>query len=105
MHSGYHHRINRAVPIGGVPSPGSSLVLFRASSSRSRRGISYSLTMISVKISSGGKPLPLARGLPTTIELKDGAKVSDVKVAVAAKFPKVGQTAYFTCHDCETDSP
>ncbi|KAF9790639.1 3-oxo-5-alpha-steroid 4-dehydrogenase-domain-containing protein, partial [Thelephora terrestris] len=45
--------------------------------------------MVSVKISSAGKPLSLARGLPITVEVKDDAKVSDVKAAIAAKFPKL----------------
>ena len=47
--------------------------------------------MVSVKISPAGKPLSLARGLPITVEVKNDAKVSDLKAAVAAKFPKVGQ--------------
>jgi len=46
--------------------------------------------MVSVKISPAGKPVSLARGLPVTVEVKADAKVSDVKVAVAAKFPRVG---------------
>lgn len=54
--------------------------------------------MVSVKVSPAGKPLPLARGLPVTVEVKDNATVSDVKAAIAAKFPKVGQTTYFACH-------
>ena len=52
------------------------------------------LAMVSVKISPAGRPLPLARGLPLTVEVKDDAKISDVKTAVEAKFPKVGQIAY-----------
>jgi very-long-chain enoyl-CoA reductase len=50
--------------------------------------------MISVKISSAGKPLSLARGLPITVEVNDDAKVSDIKAAIAAKFPKVRRVVY-----------
>jgi hypothetical protein len=59
--------------------------------------------MASVKISSAGKPLSLARGLPITVEVKDDAKVSDVKAAIAAKFPKVGRVVCFACHEYETE--
>ena len=47
--------------------------------------------MVSVKISPVGKLGSLARGLPATVEVNADAKVSDIKVAIAAKFPKVGQ--------------
>jgi hypothetical protein len=59
--------------------------------------------MVSVKISPAGKPLSLARGLPITVQVKNEAKISDVKAAIAAKFPNVGQVAYFACHEFETE--
>lgn len=58
--------------------------------------------MVSVKISPVGKLGSLARGLPVTVEVKADAKVSDVKAAIAAKFPRVG---LLTCHEHETESP
>ena len=60
-------------------------------------------SMVSVKISPAGKPLPLARGLPVTVEVRDNAKASDIKVAITAKFPKVGQNTYFAFHAYETN--
>jgi hypothetical protein len=60
------------------------------------------LNMVSVKVSPAGKPLPLARGLPVTVEVKDNATVSDVKAAIAVKFPKVGRTTCFTCRVYQT---
>ena len=51
--------------------------------------------MVSVKISPAGKTGSLARGLPVTVEVKADAKVSDVKVAIAVKFPRVCQTTCF----------
>lgn len=59
--------------------------------------------MVSVEVSPAGKPLSLARGLPITVEVQNDAKISDVKTAIAAKFPKVGQIAYFVCHKRETE--
>jgi hypothetical protein len=61
--------------------------------------------MVSVKISPDGKPLSLARGLPVTVQVRDNPRVLDVKVAIAAKFPKVGQNTRFTCHEYETEGP
>lgn len=58
--------------------------------------------MVSVKISPAGKSLPLARGLPTTVEVKGDARISDVKIAIAAKFPKVSLVVYFARHEYET---
>ena len=55
--------------------------------------------MVSVKISPVGKTGSLARGFPVTVEVRTDAKVSDVKVAIAAKFPRVSQTMCFTCHE------
>ena len=59
--------------------------------------------MVSVKISPAGKPEPLARGLPVTVQVKAEAKVSDVKAAIAEKFPKVSRTVCFTCHEHGTE--
>jgi len=63
--------------------------------------------MVSVKISPDGKPLSLARGLPVTVTVqgRDNPRVADVKVAIAARFPKVGQNTHFMCHECETEGP
>ena len=58
--------------------------------------------MVFVKISPVGKLGSLARGLPVTVEVKADAKVSDVKAAIAAKFPRVG---FLACHEYETESP
>jgi hypothetical protein len=57
---------------------------------RTADGVASS-TMISVKVSPAGRPLSLARGLPVTVGVKEDAKVSDVKAAIASKFPKVGR--------------
>lgn len=88
---------DEAVPIGAAP--GFSSVLHTNAHHRS--------AMVSVKISPDGKPLSLARGLPVTVTVqgRDNPRVADVKVAIAARFPKVGQFTHFTCHECETEGP
>ncbi|EGN99306.1 hypothetical protein SERLA73DRAFT_168792 [Serpula lacrymans var. lacrymans S7.3] len=48
--------------------------------------------MVSIKISAAGKPVSLARGLPYAVDLPgkqaEDATIGDVKVALAAKYPK-----------------
>ena len=89
---GDHHRIKEAVLIVGIR-------LRPSFCPRSRRTcscrVTSSPTMVSVKISPAGKPEPLARSLPVTVQVKAEAKVSDVKAAIAAKFPKVSRTVFY----------
>jgi very-long-chain enoyl-CoA reductase len=49
--------------------------------------------MVSVNVSAAGKPIALARGLPTVVELSgkqlEDATIADVKSAIAREFPGV----------------
>jgi len=46
--------------------------------------------MVSVTVSAAGKPTPLARGLPVTLDITTAdPTVADVKASLASKYPKV----------------
>ena len=48
--------------------------------------------MVTINVSSGGKPPSFARGLPVQLEFSqdlDQITAEDVKSAITAKFPKV----------------
>ena len=50
-------------------------------------------TMVSVTVSPAGKPISIARGLPSQFDIPGkevhDTTIGDVKVAIAKKFPKV----------------
>lgn len=47
--------------------------------------------MVSVTVSSASKSIPVARGLPETLEISGtSVTVADVKTHLARKYPKVG---------------
>lgn len=52
--------------------------------------------MVSVTVSPAGKPISIARGLPSKIDIPgkqvQDATIGDIKVAIAKKFPKVSLT-------------
>ena len=54
--------------------------------------------MVSVTVSSAGKPPSVARKLPITVDLADKtvdtATIGDLKIAIARQFPSVGLTFF-----------
>lgn len=61
-------------------------------------------TMVSVTVSPAGKPISIARGLPSQFDLPGkevhDVTIHDVKVAIAKKYPKVSPSFASICQPC-----